>query len=102
MPRTLRVMCKGGFDKDTIVIRIDGREVARKDGISTRTDLEPPLAWSADVPIGSDSVSVEANVPTRNASGTLHVNVTQSPQIDISLSGNRIAMRGSEIVPTIG
>jgi hypothetical protein len=102
MARTLRVMCKGGFQRDTIVVRIDGREVARKDSISTRTDVEPPLAWSADVPISSDRVDVEVSVPTRNASGTLQVDVTRSPQVDVSLLGDRIAMRGSEIVPTIG
>jgi hypothetical protein len=95
-------MFKDGFANDDVVVRIDGQEVARRQQITTRHDVEPPLAWSVDVPVASDAVTTEVAVPTKNAQGSLQVRVTQSPQVDVTLQGSSVVLRGSAIVPSIG
>lgn len=102
MPQTLRFVFKEGFANDDVVIRIEGQEVARRGGISTRHDVEPPMAWSVDVPVAADVVTTEVAVPTKNATGSLQVRVAQSPQVDVTVQGNSVVLRGSAIVPSIG
>jgi hypothetical protein len=99
---SIRFVFTEGFDKDTVVIRIDGKEVRQHGPISTRHDVEPPLAWSVDVPVDRDVVSVEVLVPAKGASETTQLNVKQFPQLDVAVAGNRLVLRGSQLVPSIG
>lgn len=99
---TLRFMFTEGFENDTVAIRIDGKDVRQHGPISTRHDVEPALAWSVDVPVASEVVSVEVLVPSKNATGTIRLNVKEFPQLDVSMAGNRLTLRGSQLVPSIG
>jgi hypothetical protein len=52
---SVRVAFTDGFEGDTVVIRVDGREVTQHGPITTRSDVSPPLAWSADIPLERDA-----------------------------------------------
>jgi hypothetical protein len=91
-----------GFSHDSVLAIVDGKEIKPPGPITTRTDVEPRLAWSVDVPVQSEVVSVRVMVPSRNASETITQNVRQLPQLDIALIGDRLRLRGSQLVPSIG
>ncbi|PWT86424.1 MAG: hypothetical protein C5B57_01085 [Blastocatellia bacterium] len=99
---SLRFMFKEGFNGDTVVIRIDGNVRQEHGPITTRHDVDPPLAWSVDVPVDHDVVSVEVAVSTKGTSGTIRLNIKEFPQLDVDVSGNRVVLRGSQLVPSIG
>ena len=99
---SVRVMFTEGFDRDTVVVRVDGKDAKQHGPITTRRDVEPPLAWSVDVPVDRDVVSVEVSVPTKGTSETIQLNIKEFPQLDVSMSGNRVVLRGSRLVPSIG
>jgi hypothetical protein len=99
---SVRVAFTDGFEGDTVVIRVDGREVTQHGPITTRSDVSPPLAWSADIPLERDVVALEVAVPTKGATGSIRVNVKEFPQVNVSFSGGRVELRSSRLIPSIG
>jgi hypothetical protein len=99
---SVRVMFTDGFDADTVVIRVDGREVKQHGPITTRHDVTPALAWSADIPVERDMVSLDVSVPTKRATGSIRVNVKEFPQVNVSIAGGKVELRSSQLVPSIG
>jgi hypothetical protein len=99
---SVRVMFTEGFNGDTVVIRVDGRDVKQHGPITTRPDVTPPLAWSADIPVERDVVSLDVSVATQNATGSIRVNVKEFPQVNVSMLGGRVVLRSSQLVPSIG
>ena len=99
---SVRVAFTEGFDQDTVVIRVEGKQVQQHGPISTRQDVAPALAWSVDIPIDREAITLEITVPTKGAAGSIRVNVRESPQVNVSLSGKTVVLKGSKLVPSIG
>lgn len=99
---SVRVMFTTGFDGDTVVVRVDGKTATEHGPITTRGDVTPPLAWSVDIPVERETVSLDVEVPGKHASGTIQLNVTQFPQLDVALSGHTVMLKGSLLVPSMG
>jgi|RhiMethySRZTD1v2_1073278.scaffolds.fasta_scaffold89948_4 hypothetical protein len=64
----MQVAFSDGFADDTAVIRVDGAEAWRADGLTTRTQISH--AGSAEVEAGDGSL-VEVEVPTQGLSAEL-------------------------------
>jgi hypothetical protein len=99
---SLRLVFTEGFSHDSVIAIVDGKEIKPSGPITTRTDVEPPLAWSIDVPVRSEVVSVRVTIQTKNVSESITQNVRQLPQLDVALVGNRLRLHGSQLVPSIG
>jgi hypothetical protein len=99
---SVRIAFTDGFEGDTVVIRVDGREVTQHGPITTRSDVSPPLAWSADIPVERDVVALDVSVPTKRATGSIRVNVKEFPQVNVSFSGGKVELRSSQLMPSIG
>lgn len=99
---SVRVTFTEGFEQDTVVIRVDGKQVRQHGPITTRHDVTPGLAWSADIPVDRDVIALDVAVPTKGATGSLRVNVKELPQVNVSVEGNSVVLRGSQLVPSIG
>lgn len=100
---SIRLMFKEGFQNDSVVVRINDKEVGPREPLTTRRDVEPPLAWSVDVPVDMEAVLIQISVPTRNISDSIRLNVKEFSQLDIAVVGDRIEMKPSrEVRPSIG
>lgn len=99
---SVRVIFTEGFEQDTVVIRIDGNEVKQHGPITTRHDVEPALAWSTDLAVERDVISLDVSVPTKRAAGSIRLSVKEFPQVNVSMTGDKLLLRGSQLVPTIG
>jgi hypothetical protein len=100
---SIRLVFREGFKNDSVTVRINGKEVKPEGALTTRTDVEPPLAWSVDIPLDTESALIQVSVPTRNISESITLDLTQFAQLDIALAGNRIELRPfRDVVPSIG
>jgi hypothetical protein len=99
---SIRVMLREGFDRDTVVLQVDGKEVKPDGPVTTRHDVEPPLAWSTDVSVDREVVSVRVMVPQKNLSQSIDLNVKKLPQLDVTMTGGKLILTGSPLVPSIG
>jgi hypothetical protein len=82
----LRVDLQEGFRNDTVIVRVDGAEVYRKNGVTTR--LPVGVAESFEVPTAKDDAGIEVDVPTKQQSASAGVQVTQHPYLGISFDAS--------------
>jgi hypothetical protein len=88
---TLHIALQDGFAGDTVSIRLDGREVYRKDGV--RTDLRISRADGIDVPAAAGA---NVEVQARGQMGSVLVDADRTPYLAVSLDGDgRPAFRAS-------
>ena len=83
MPQ-LHIALLDGFTGDTVVIRVNGREVFRESGVKTRMQISRAATFDVDVPAGAATVEVE--VPERAAAARIEVPVAEAAHLGISLS----------------
>jgi|SRR5687767_8783656 hypothetical protein len=57
-----------GFANDTIILKVNGKEVLKKDGISS--DLRISLAGSFTLDVPNGQINLEIIVPTKNLSSS--------------------------------
>lgn len=99
---SLRLAFTEGFAQDAVVAQVDGKEVRSSGPIATRRDVEPPLAWSVDVPVTQPVVTVRVSIPAKNVAETIQLDVRQFPQLNVSVVGGRLVLRGAPFTPSIG
>lgn len=79
----LNIHLQEGFDNDTVTVRVGGREVYRRDGVTTRTQLG--LADMVVTNADPGSVDVEIDVPTRSQREVFRVTVPDYRYLGVSL-----------------
>lgn len=84
----LTIHLQDGFDDDTVVIRVEGKEVFHKAGVQTKLLLGYADIIEAEVPEGL--ASVEVGVPSRQVSDSFQVEVQPKAHVGISLHGDTI------------
>jgi hypothetical protein len=92
----LRIDFQERFDKDSVLISVNGKEVFNEDGVTTR--LQIGHAGSVDLDVPEDSVEIEiTTVPSRRLSGSLAVSTAKTPYLGVSVSrdGNRVGRRSA-------
>lgn len=80
----LQIALQDGFENDTVVIRVDGSEVFRRDGVTTRTQLS--LAESIEVEPEQATARVEVRLPDRDAGETVEVDLEACNFLGISIA----------------
>jgi hypothetical protein len=83
-----------GFEGDTVIVKVNGRQVFERNGVSTRTQIG--LAESFDVPVDEHDAVVEVQVPTRGASGSITHPVGDRLHVGVSVQQGDIVFRTSE------
>jgi hypothetical protein len=83
-----------GFADDDVVVRVDGREVARESGLKG-VDPMVPLAAQRDVQVNERASQLQVEVPTRGLSRAFDLDFAESPYVGIAIVGGEIAVRQS-------
>ena len=89
----LQVDIQDGFEDDLVVVRVNGKEEFREDGVTTKrllggTDFTSDNAPRVQVPEGT--VNVEVLVPSKNLSGTISVQASQNTYLGVSIQDGKI------------
>lgn len=84
----LRIDLQEGFQNDTVVIRVKGKQVLRKAGLTTKLILGYAEALEIEVPEGS--MNVRVLVPTRKLARTIPVRIPRDNHIGVSVQGDQI------------
>jgi hypothetical protein len=79
-----------GFDNDEVVLRVEGLEAYRGEGVSTRTQISLAADVQLDVP--DRPFELEVYVPTRGVSETLQVDPHAHPNVAISLRDGELVV----------
>ena len=90
---SLRIDLQEGFSGDTVIVTVDGSEVYRKSGVSTR--LPVGVADSFEVQLDADQGRVSVDVATRGLTDATDIRPSKFPYLGVSLSGGRIAFEPS-------
>lgn len=67
---TLHLDLREGFNNDTVVVRLDGREVYRRSGLSTNYSVG--LADRVEIETPEGEVEIEVALPDRGIASTIH------------------------------
>jgi hypothetical protein len=73
-----------GFDKDSVIIEVGGREVYRKEGVSTRYQIGLAGSVKADCP--DAKVTVRIRVPSRGLAHDVAVDAEQPAYVGVSVT----------------
>jgi len=84
----IHVALQDGFDGDTVVLRVDGAEAYRGEGVTTRTQISHAMDTRVDVPDGPFALEVE--VPTRGVRETLRLDPHVHPNLALSLIDGKL------------
>jgi hypothetical protein len=91
----LHLAYEDGFDNDTVVVQVAGREVARRDGLKSSLATALAATEEAEAPAGGGTVQV--SVPTRNLSASIEVDLARQPYLAVAVRNGRLVLRsGSE------
>jgi hypothetical protein len=80
---TLHVDLREGFQRDTVIVRVDGREVYNRPDVETNYSVGLADRLTAEVSTGT--VRVEVLLPRRGLEGSLTIPVTDSATLSFSL-----------------
>jgi hypothetical protein len=90
----LKIDLQDGFEGDLVVVRVNDKEVFRKDGIKTRPMLGYADSMEADVPLGQSWVEIA--LPRKDIGETISLVVTAPVYLGLSISNGKIVQRLSQ------
>jgi hypothetical protein len=80
----ITVDLQDGFKDDTVAISAGGREVVREEGVTTRFQIGRARSLQVAVPEGE--VTLEVEVPTKNARATVSIDTSKPVFVGVSLT----------------
>ncbi len=80
----LHIALQEGFEGDTVVIRVNGKEVFRKPSVKTR--LQTGYADSLEVNVQEGPVNVEVTLPARNLSESIEFRASGRVYLGVSVT----------------
>lgn len=78
-----------GFLDDTVVLRVDGREILRE---KVRTKMQTGLGRHVEVDVAPGSHALEVELPDRNEAARLDLVVRAPHYVGVSLAGGKLAV----------
>jgi hypothetical protein len=87
---TLRVDFQDGFQDDEVVVSVDGRERARRGGLTTKRVIG--LAGHEIIDVESGKRTVVVSVPSRGFETQIHVTVDYAAYLGVSIMAGGIAV----------
>jgi hypothetical protein len=95
----LSVKLRDGFSNDTVTIKVNGKEVYRKSGVST--DLTISFADAMEVTVEQSRIKLEVTVEG-GPMATKEVRVHETPFVDVWVIEGKMELRESkEEVPMV-
>ncbi|HEX6745736.1 MAG TPA: hypothetical protein VF092_00375 [Longimicrobium sp.] len=89
---TLKIDLREGFDGDTVLVRVGGREVYRRSGV--RTNYSIGLADRVETEVGPGPVEVRVELPERGTAGGYATRPEEGTVVAVALdSGRRPVIR---------
>jgi hypothetical protein len=88
---TLHVALQEGFADDCVVLRVNDREVARREGVSTKNQIG--LAATVDVDVASGPVELDVEVVTQHVAGRQKVDALATPYVGVSILGGALTLQ---------
>lgn len=85
----LHVAMQEGFSNDTVEIRVNGAEVFRKSGVSTRTQIG--FADSVETEVDADAVDLTVALPQKALSKSLTFPLSEPTYVGVSVGAQGIA-----------
>lgn len=89
----LRIALQDGFEGDTVVVKVNGKEVFKQENIKTKRQIGK--AASFEVKVEQGSANVEVSLPLKNLSEKIAVKVSGEVHLGISLAEGKIEHRVS-------
>jgi hypothetical protein len=90
----LHIAFQEGFDGDTVIVRIDGKEMFRKDNVKTR--LQIGYAGSFETSSHEGPVTIDILLPIKNLSETVQLQLTAATYVGVSIQQGKINYRISD------
>ena len=91
MTHHLYLALQDGFNNDSVLITVNGKQRYHKSGITSNRVIS--LADSVDIPMESDTAVISVEVSSKQLIGTLTVQVTDTPYVAVNIqNGNRVEM----------
>ena len=87
----LHIAFQEGFEGDTVVVRIAGREVFRKDNVKTSAQVR--YATSFDTNSYEGPVSIDIVLPSKNLSETVQLQLMVATFVGVSIQEGKITYR---------
>jgi|SRR5215210_3597910 len=84
----LNVALQDGFDRDTVVIRVDGAEAYRGEQVTTRTQISHADDMQLEVP--ERPLTLEVEVPEQGIRESLQLDPRAQPNVALSLLDGQI------------
>ena len=89
----LRIALQDGFDGDTVVVKVNGKEVFKQQHIKTKRQIGKAASFEVEVEGGS--AKVEVSLPLKNLSEIISVKVSGEAYLGISVVEDKIEHRVS-------
>ena len=89
----LKVDIQDGFEDDLVVVRVNGTEIFRGEGVTTKLLLGGTDFTSNNAPrvqVSEGSVDVEVLVPSKNLSRTISIQASQNTDLGVSIQDGKI------------
>lgn len=90
----LHVAFQEGFDGDTVVVRVNGKEIFRKDNVKTR--LQIGYADSFENNFNKGPATVDIVLPSKSLSETVQLQLAAPTYIGVSIQQDKINCRISD------
>jgi len=89
----IRIALQDGFEGDTVVVKVNGKEVFKQENIKTKRQIGK--AASFEVQIEGGSANVEVSLPLKNLSETIAVKISGEAYLGVSVVEDKIQHRVS-------
>jgi hypothetical protein len=84
----LTIDLQDGFSDDTVIVRVNGREILREDHVSTRDLVGKARSVTTDVPLGPARIEIE--LPDRGLVERRELDVSADRSLGISVEHGHI------------
>jgi len=84
----IHIAYQEGFRNDEVVLRLDGKEVSRNSGVTTRLQIGLALAYELEVPDGP--FELEVALPGRYSSRTFRFDPSGPKYVGISVASDGV------------
>jgi hypothetical protein len=91
----LEIALHGGFADDEVIVQADGREVYRRDGVTTRMQIGLADSFAVDLSERLGDAPVRIAVTVRGIEASASVQPEETPFVAVSVRGGTVTIEPS-------
>lgn len=84
----VHISLEDGFEQDSVIVRVDGRQIYEQHGVTTRTQIS--LADRIETDVDGPRATVEVAVPTRDLAGSRSIEPGKDQAVGVSIRDGAI------------